>query len=55
MDYLVSINAIPHLRINKRIIRFSRRRLEEWFAKNEGRPYVKPKSKGNGEGEDHDS
>ncbi len=42
VDYLVATNSIPYSRISKRIIRFSRERLEQWFAENEGRPYQRP-------------
>jgi excisionase family DNA binding protein len=36
VDYLVSTNQIPFSRLGKRSVRFSRTRLEEWFAEREG-------------------
>jgi phage terminase Nu1 subunit (DNA packaging protein) len=36
VDYLVSTGQIPVSRLGKRIVRFSRKRLVDWFAEREG-------------------
>jgi excisionase family DNA binding protein len=35
IDYWVATGEIPHTRIGKRMVRFDRRRLEEWFRQRE--------------------
>jgi excisionase family DNA binding protein len=36
VDYLVQTDQIPFSRLGKRSVRFSKTRLEEWFAEREG-------------------
>jgi len=36
VDYLTQTGQIPFSRIGKRSVRFSKQRLEEWFAEREG-------------------
>ena len=36
MNYLISTGQIPFIRIGKRGVRFSKKRLEEWFMEREG-------------------
>jgi hypothetical protein len=49
LDYLVSTSEypgnpwdLPFSRLGRRIIRFSRKRLQMWLDRSEGRPYVPP-------------
>jgi excisionase family DNA binding protein len=39
LDYLVCTKQIPFSRIGKRNVRFSRKRLEEWFKERESIEY----------------
>ena len=36
IDYLVSTGQIPASRLGKRMVRFSKKRLEKWFEEREG-------------------
>jgi len=42
LDYLVTTKQIPFSRIGKRNVRFSRKRLEEWFREREHIEYHRP-------------
>jgi len=42
VDYLVATKQIPFSRIGKRNVRFSRKRLEEWFRERESIEYHRP-------------
>ena len=46
-DYLVATKQIPYSRLGKRIIRFSRKRLDEWFKEREAIEYHRPAKKVN--------
>lgn len=36
LDYLISSGQIPYSRIGRRMVRFERSRLEQWFKSREG-------------------
>lgn len=36
VDYYVATNQIPYSRLGRRLVRFSRKRLDEWFREREG-------------------